>query len=386
MARVEILDIIRGFTLAGILLANMLWFNGFFELAPKYRQPLLQSGTDQWVVAFTRLFVHGKFYSIFAFLFGLGFANLLSKHAASNTTRLLRRRLWALFAIGVAHSLIWWGDIVRYYALIGFTLFYFQRLSNRQLVLWVVLLSLTPLLIELLRALLIPGYENYRFLRVAPKKWLRFVQNASFMELWLANIQMMGDHLIKNLWNGRFFKILSLFLLGLLAGRMRLFEQLPRFSHWLLPSFLISGALGLLGNAFITSIYYHSYAFEAYARDAVKEMVELIAVPALSLAYICGLLLAAQRLTWLRVLAPAGRMSFSNYLGQTLLCIVIFRPYFFGFYAKLSLSGCVLIACVIFFAQVLFSKLWLAHFRFGPVEWLLRSFTLGRAQAFRARG
>ena len=196
---------------------------------------------------------------------------------------------------------------------------------------------------------------------------------------------MMGDHFIKNLWNGRFFKILSLFLLGLLAARMRLFEQPNRFSHLILPMLLGSALLGLAGNAFITSIYYHNYAFEASARDVVKEAVEALAVPALSLAYLSCFLLAAQHgaLKWLRWLAPAGRMSFSNYIAQTVICVVIFKPYFFGYYAKISLSCCMAIALVIYFGQLLFSQFWLARFRFGPVEWLLRSLSLGQAQPFR---
>lgn len=382
--RIEALDIIRGFTLAGILLANMLWFNGFFELAPKYRHAMLQTHADHWVVIFTRLLVHGKFYSIFAFLFGLGFASLLSRQADAENKRLLHRRLLALFAIGLLHSLIWWGDIVRYYALIGFTLFYFNRLSNRQLVIWIAVLSLMPLLIEVLRALLIPGHENYSFLRIRPRKWLRYVQNASFSELFVANVKMMGDHLIKNLWNGRFFKILSLFLLGLLASRIKLFEQPQRSAHLIWPVLCVSAAIGLLGNAFITSIYYQNYAFEAYARDVVKEVVELIAVPALSLAYVCAIWLAVQKFSALRLLAAAGRMSFSNYIGQTLVCVLIFKPYFFGYYGKITLSGCMLIALLIFSTQVLVSRLWLTHFRLGPVEWLLRSIILSRAQAFRA--
>lgn len=382
--RIEALDIIRGFTLAGILLANMLWFNGFFELAPNYRHAMLQTHADHWVVIFTRLLVHGKFYSIFAFLFGLGFASLLSRQADAENKRLLHRRLLALFAIGLLHSLIWWGDIVRYYALIGFTLFYFNRLSNRQLVIWIAVLSLMPLLIEVLRALLIPGHENYSFLRIRPRKWLRYVQNASFSELFVANVKMMGDHLIKNLWNGRFFKILSLFLLGLLASRIKLFEQPQRSAHLIWPVLCVSAAIGLLGNAFITSIYYQNYAFEAYARDVVKEVVELIAVPALSLAYVCAIWLAVQKFSALRLLAAAGRMSFSNYIGQTLVCVLIFKPYFFGYYGKITLSGCMLIALLIFSTQVLVSRLWLTHFRLGPVEWLLRSIILSRAQAFRA--
>lgn len=380
--RIEFLDVLRGFTLAGILLANILWFNGFFELAPKYRQAMLQSSADEWVVICTRLFVHAKFYTIFAFLFGLGFASLLNKYAGADTP-VLQRRLCVLFAIGLVHSLIWWGDIVRYYALIGFTLFYFQKRTNQHLLLWIGVLSVLPLVIEALRAVLLPGYENYSFLRVRPRRWLGYIQNASFFELFLTNIKMMGDHLIKNLWNGRFFKILSLFLLGLLTARLKLFEQPQRYAHLVWPTLLISGVIGLSGNAFITSIYYQNYAFEVNARDVVKESVELIAVPALSLAYLCAIWLAAQRFTWLGRLASAGRLSFSNYIAQTLICVIIFKPYFFGYYAKIPLSRCVLIALLIFSTQVLVSALWLRYFHFGPVEWLLRSLTLGRAQTIR---
>jgi len=102
---------------------------------------------------------------------------------------------------------------------------------------------------------------------------------------------------------------------------------------------------------------------------------------ALCLFYVATLTLLYQRATWqkrLSVLAPLGRMALTNYLMQTLVCLVIF--YGSGQIGQTGPAKCLLIALVIYITQVMLSTLWLTRFRMGPVEWLWRTMSYGKLQ------
>ena len=89
-----------------------------------------------------RFLGEGKFYTIFAFLFGLGFSVQLSRAEAkgADIRSFYPRRLWALFGIGILHALLFWiGDILRLYALLGFALLAFRKRSNRTLLTWMII-------------------------------------------------------------------------------------------------------------------------------------------------------------------------------------------------------------------------------------------------------
>jgi uncharacterized protein len=100
-------------------------------------------------------------------------------------------------------------------------------------------------------------------------------------------------------------------------------------------------------------------------------------------SYLFGVVLLFQHPWWekhLRGLAPMGRMSLTTYLTQSLVFTWFFCGYGAGFWTRLSVSGIFWIGMVFFAAQILWSRWWLSHFRFGPVEWLWRSMTYGRWQ------
>ena len=93
---------------------------------------------------------------------------------------------------------------------------------------------------------------------------------------------------------------------------------------------------------------------------------------AVSLIFIYHTVKGKKALQWL---AFPGRMAFTNYIGQSIICTLLFGPFAFGVYGKLHLTTAIIIAIVIFIFQVIFSKLWLTKFRFGPLEYVWRSFT-----------
>ena len=132
--RIEILDVLRGLAVGGILVGNMQWFSGYgFMPELLAAQSPLADRVTNFLVHF---FVEGKFYSIFSFLFGIGFALQISRAETrrDRTTSLFKRRLFWLLVIGLLHAyLLWAGDILSIYALMGFVLILFRRKTNESL-------------------------------------------------------------------------------------------------------------------------------------------------------------------------------------------------------------------------------------------------------------
>ncbi|MEZ0243340.1 MAG: DUF418 domain-containing protein, partial [Sphingomonas sp.] len=146
--RIDLLDGLRGFALFGILLANILYWSGWLFLP--HDRAIAISGETQFVVeAFLhKLLIDGKFYTIFSLLFGLGFALQLSRleKRGADGVRIYRRRLLVLLGFGLIHLvLIWDGDILTLYALLGFLLPFFRNWSERRTLVAVAILLLLPL-------------------------------------------------------------------------------------------------------------------------------------------------------------------------------------------------------------------------------------------------
>src|ERR687883_1153609 len=149
--RIEILDVLRGLAVCGILVGNMQWFSGYGMMPPALasQSPL----GDQVTHFLVHFFVEGKFYSIFSFLFGFGFALQIARAEERGDTKasLFKRRLFWLLVIGLAHAyLLWAGDILSIYALMGFLLLLFRRKPDGSLLKWAIILLIIPILTYIL--------------------------------------------------------------------------------------------------------------------------------------------------------------------------------------------------------------------------------------------
>lgn len=159
-------------------------------------------------------------------------------------------------------------------------------------------------------------------------------------------------------------------LMGLWCGRRRVWED----GRWRRAMWLLGGC-GLVANG----VYLHVRAHAAQTASAVPDLWQAAALslagPFLVLAGVSlfyGVL--RQRLLWL---APVGRMAFSNYIGQSILCSWLFTGYGLGWYGHVDALGQLGLVTGIFLTQVLVSHVWLQRFRFGPLEWLWRAATYG---------
>jgi len=183
------------------------------------------------------------------------------------------------------------------------------------------------------------------------------------------------------------------FLLGYMAGRRRLFHDpsahrsfFRRMFGWGLGAGLVTGSIMIVMTQLFTRkiINPETLPWLQYVMPIVRQVAEL----GFASVYVAGFTLLFQRAFWQRllvVLAPVGRMAVSNYLSQTVISLVLFYGYGFGLVGKLSPSQSMALAVGIFCIQIGLSHLWLARFRFGPVEWVWRSLTYGKAQPMRVR-
>lgn len=392
--RLEVLDVLRGFALFGILVANVLIFSGLFfkELVGLTSPDTL----DRLVYFGLEVFVHGKFYSIFSLLFGIGFYIFLSRaeRRGRSAGRLFARRLTILLGIGIVHAtLLWAGDILTLYALLGYVLLLFYRCSSGALLAWAVGLLASRVLIYAvmwwsgMHNPLAPPAEG----DVAGEGFdaigamLSGFQGGYGAVLFANLIQLFGRwvDLVISL---RIPAVLALFVLGLWVGRRGIAADLSGHSALLRRTAAWGLGLGLPLNGLWAWLAADAAPYlPGSALGLFEVAVQSIGVPLLALGYAAGLALLMQSdrvRAALSVLAPVGRMALSNYLLQSIACMFIFYGFGLGLYGHLGTAAAVGVVLPIYLAQVVISRWWLARFRFGPAEWLWRRLTYGESVAF----
>ncbi len=387
--RIALLDVLRGFAIFGILLFNMSFFS-----APLYLEMAgMEWGsgtTDRVTEVLIRFFIQGKFYSLFAFLFGLGFAIQMLRAEAKGVRfgPLYRRRLLALLLIGLAHAyLIWMGDILTIYALLGFLLFFFRSRKPKTLLVWAVILLLVPVLLTAGMVMVAGGQALFG----SPEDFAILVQNSmnaysegSFSEIMA---QRAGDAFFVTM--GGLFSgpgILAMFLLGAHFGRQQLFQDTASRLFLFRRIWLWGLGLGLVGNLIFTISMEYANPISPSMWTLVGTLGYTFGAPGLCFFYISSFVLLWQNPAWQRRLSPlaaVGRMALSNYLFQSVVCTMIFYRYGLGFYGQIGPAYGAGLTVLLFALQVLLSRWWVRHFRFGPAEWFWRTLTYGRLQPMR---
>ena len=387
--RVAVLDALRGFALLGILLANIQYWSGWSFIKPPEKVALAGGAWTEATDFLHLLLIDGKFYTLFSFLFGLGFALQLARLEAkgANGVAIYRRRLLVLLAIGIVHMvLIWDGDILTLYALLGLSLPLFRMWSGRRLLGAAALLLLVPIPgVLLVQALGVPPHFGFFTLgdRIgaalggAPATPVAWLQREEWSAYWAWVLGGWPYRFGTIFLTWRIPKVLAIMLIGLWAGR-RLVEGRLLEDRLLLRRVAIWGALiGLPANA----AYAMSGGFwqEDSRSIFLAHVFNAIGVVPLGLAYAAGFALLWRHAEGaLRLLVAPGRMALTNYLSHSLLGIALFYGVGFGLVGRLAPAGFYSLALLIFAGQILFSHLWLARFEQGPMERLWRLGTYGR--------
>ncbi|MER7207596.1 DUF418 domain-containing protein [Streptosporangium sp. NPDC000239] len=383
--RIAAVDALRGFALFGIVVVNIAYLASGYRMAglaePAFSAPL--DWEVRWVVT---VFFENKFYLLFSFLFGYSFTLQLDSAAASGTAFVPRflRRLTGLFLLGLAHAvLLFPGDILATYAVVGLVLLAVRRIRPRTAVLFAVALTL----------LLATGFVLMAGLALLGTDLSGTVaggaaQAAKSDAALQSSVPMIiSDHLhklgrivvLRVLFQGP--AVLAACLVGLAVGKRRLLADSDRHTATLRQIQWVGFPVGILGAIF----YAHStWSGGTSVHHMLGQAVDLITAPLLAAAYVATLLRVfprAPRLT--SVLVPPGRTALTNYLSQSLICSLIFTGYGFALIDRLSPLAVSSIAVAIFAFQAAASGMWLRSHRYGPVEWLLRWFTNWRRPAVR---
>jgi uncharacterized protein len=392
--RIEVIDILRGVAILGILIVNMALFSLPEDLPAHELWPNMIDRTVETLILF---FAQEKFKTLFSFLFGLGLAVQMIRTEARGARflPLYLRRLFILLLIGVAHFvLLWDGDILHDYAIDGFILLLFRRRSLKTLLVWAGLFFCVPLFLFGLTT----RYAMTRHVSPSVMNWMQFENLGEALEAAdetepiyrLKSYREMIESRTRDLPSdvlpdSEDAYILAIFLLGLYAGRRGIFHDvsahLPlirRVQRWGLVVGVAGNAVLAVGGSFDPS--------PTSVMENVGRLCLVVAGPAMSFFYASTILLLTQGQDWRRRLAPlaaVGRMALSNYLLQSLICTTIFYSYGLGLFSRISPSLGLLLTMTIFLIQIPLSVWWLRRFQFGPIEWLWRSLTYWQRQPMR---
>lgn len=383
----EYIDALRALALLGVIIMNIGAMSMRFEAMAFIKAA---NGWDYAAMAFDLVLLQGKARSCFAFLFGVGFAILMLRAEASGQAfgGFYVRRMLALLLFGLFNQIfLFWGDILATYALLGLLLIPFRRLSERAVLRLGLLLVLAPPLIAgLAEALLGHRLPNIGRLSEAQEsaRGLIALTSPSYLDA----VQFSAPQALHRYLTGTASKVIydlavfGLFLLG--SWTVRRGVALDPAAHrplfrsiaaWCIPSGLLLSLVHALGPIGLAS--------GGLATAAVTASFAGFAILALGYMAALTLLFTRTRSGLVQALAPAGRMALTNYLASGAIGGWVFYGYGLGLMGEMNVAALNLFALALFAALLLFSRGWLARFRFGPAEWLWRCLSHAELQPLR---
>lgn len=337
--RIIALDIIRGLALFGILFINVKGYIILTEgmIIPEY------TGINQMIDTWITMLVEKKLFSIFSFLFGVGFYIFASRAESRGDKPVWRfiRRLLALLVLGILHVFVFWGTILPGYALIG-----------------LLLLPFYPAKVATVRNVLV-GITGVYLLALIWK-----LANGGGTGL----MSRAADWAISDST-----LIFIMFLAGFLAAKAGWVRRVGELKKQLRTIQL--GSLPIFAGV---SVWIWIEA--PYGADHLKLIVSLSAIPGV-LLYVSSLLLLLEASPAGKILQPfarVGQMALTNYVAQSLIGVWIIT--IMGL-ENVSPANVVLISCVIMIVQLVYSNLWFRYFPMGPLEKVWRFMTYGKRPA-----
>ena len=361
-SRLELVDALRGYALMGLFLVHM---EEYYELYWSDPHPA-------WTTNLVFGLFMGKTFSLLALCFGFSFFVMMDsgRRRGQPFAGRFAWRLVLLGLIGFLHGLVYRGDIIVVLAMTGFLLIPFDRVrSNRVLLATAAFCFAQPYILFWIAVGFASGHWHQP--NDADDPAMAIYLHGALADTLRANL---GPGWI-NKWSyyletGRCAQVLGLFLVGLVLGRIGFFADPARFRRlrWsaLLAAVAAMAALWLIhvhaGNGPRTAAFWFGTILEGWFDLAAMALSVLVFI----LAWQAG----ADRL--LRLLVPAGRMTLTLYVGQSLLFVPLFYPFGLGLYASIGEVRSLALGVVAFLLQVAAATLWFRYFHYGPLEWLWR--------------
>jgi len=416
--RIVHLDVLRGVAVLGILVINMPAFAfPFVKMMKPLAGDISSLDLATWWVSF--VFFLQKFMAIFSMLFGAGIILMYNRarQAGVEFGRVYYRRMIILLLVGLAHAyLLWWGDILFYYAVLGLILYVFRRKSARFLITFGIVVYLVGLPVFLGVGLL-GGYLKSQAEAAAEIRergerpddlQLSFEESWQNMKEFLAPTQEMIDEEIEiygegsygDIFGHRWQHVLMMHLSGFIM-----------FFIWRIGGFMLIGMglmklgvftgdrslrfyviMGLI--CYIVGLVPVIYGATESIRSDFDGIVKYSLVGPLnyagsilvSLGHVCLVMIFSRKglFGWLkRRLAAVGRMALTNYLLPSIIMTTIFYGYGLGYFGQVSRFHQIWFMLGMWIIQLGISPIWLKHFGFGPAEWLWRSLTYRKRQPMR---
>ena len=401
--RIVTLDVIRGVAVMGIFSVNVV---AMAMIMPAYFYPLTfgyESAWDgaMWAINFT--LIEGKFRSLFSMLFGASALLVIDRAEASGRSPLVTHyaRMAVLLGFGLAHLyLIWWGDILATYAVVGMVIYSARKLpADKLLVLSLILFALQYVpevsngaqRLSAQAAAVAPGAsgeardawrERTAWLHpsaaelAADKAYHR--SPLTYVEEMAGNRPAEAIQVLKAL----FLETLALMLLGMAAFRSGFLT-----GEWSDAQYRRAALAGLaIGGAAFAAMSVWVVASNFREGEALAAYFDFSGPfrPLMALGYAALLILLFRRPSALRErFAAVGRTAFTNYLGASIIGMLVFFETGLGLYGELSRAEAWLVVPVTWALMLLWAKPWLDRFAYGPLEWLWRSLSRGQIQPMR---
>lgn len=365
-SRVELIDSLRGFSLLGILIVNMLNFQYDYDFEKMFDSSFWG---QEFGVNVTEILFQGSFYPIFSFLFGYSFIKLIESTKAKglNTNAIVVRRGFGLIVLGMLHYIfIWNGDILLYYGACMLFLMMFMSSRIKTMLIWSGVLGALSLVVLPYMMKFVYGTDDLL---------TDVYAKGAYGDILLSRITVEDDMMIVTIILA-IVTITLMPILGFLFGTIMVG-----------PFALLGMAVGKRGHLTEEDrgmAYRKGWVWMIVIGLALKcatfidapwsQFVMVLGGYVLAIGYIQAFIVfyyskAAEGLK--RLLAGLGRLSLSNYLAQSIICTTIFYSYGLGLFGQLGSMFGLLLAIGLYTAQLFISYLYLKKWRRGPVEWLM---------------
>jgi len=376
--RLHVVDALRGFAILSImLLHNIEHFDFYFSPT---NLPAWMPAIDKGIWDTLFFLFGGKSYAIFALLFGLTFF-IQSDNQAQKGNDFRGRFAWRLLLLlgfGILNSAFFEGDILTIYALIGFSLIPVAKLSNRVVFSIAIILMLQP--VEWLNVL--NGWQHPGIKMANPASWAYFsklggyIPGDSILKTLIGNLTNGKTAVLLWTWEaGRVFQTAALFMLGMLAGRKKLFVQSASSNRfWVIT--LITSTVAFIPLYIVKNGLPVWVLSEAIRRPLIT-IVTSWSNMAFMLVLVSGFAISFWKLSGrvLNILIPFGKMSLSNYMMQSILGSIIYYGFGFGLYKYTGAFYCLLIGLALAAFQWFFCSWWLKTRKYGPLEGIWHKLT-----------
>lgn len=372
--RLQVVDALRGFAIVSIMLLHNIEHFDFYYSPSEL--PVWMQALDKGIWDTLLFLFGGKSYAIFALLFGLTFfiqSNNQEKKGKDFRGR-FAWRLLLLLGFGIINSAFYQGDILAIYAVIGFFLIPVAKLGNKT-VFWIAfVLMLQPYeWINVLNAIQDPAVKM-----ADPVSWSYFgkmgeyVTGCSLLKTIVGNLTNGKTAVVLWTWeNGRVFQTLSLFMLGMLAGRKYLFNATPENKKFWTKTLIISSI------AFIPLFIIKNGLENRISSEAILRPLSTIETSWSNMAFmfilVSGFVLLFQTNFFQRSLSafsPIGRMSLSNYIIQSIVGSFIYYGFGLGLYKYTGATYSLIIGVLLAVLQGYLSSWWMKSHNQGPLETL----------------